>query len=1250
MANQHANLHEMTKQLDVLTWNARSVLNALIRSAMRAGSSSGFTVQRAGETIRLTKEDIYKIYHFYEKWESLGYPNDEETFNALLAEENEYYPNGDEVTASLVKHAKTVWQDTTNKDSTDEEWINRIRMIENAKWFTNTAPIPLNIRTPIYDENLSTKTYDSYETYLFPSGYYAIDTLGYVGDGSIHTAGGNEWVFDVENRFRVNADRILLGSQDDTTVALYESLYSVKKPKRSLAGGINSGAFDECAFSYGKQNQANGQGSVTIGGTQNTVVSSYGAVIGGSNNTVAMLSGVVAGGIYNHIGGGTEGFAANSYNNIGGYSYPFLRRISSSGKETECDPTYTPTESPNCTYYLATIDATTGAGGSALGPNQFYVSKTDIDRSGIGDGNTISSGRDAGVKSPFDFKIGDLVSLYGIVVSGGLGKACKRVSAQVINISKHTAKGIVPMSDPSFADGYVVTVDKDFTVKTFTDLGNNQIISGYVTRSVAVDYPLVSDKNKFVSEYNHDCTDCSVLGYNNIAAGRGQVVVGASNIELLRPTFVIGVGSAYINAEDYHRANSFVSSEHYTYMMSSQYVVSGVSKFTTAYIHGDADWQTNQEYDEDFMHGVEKYAGFYAYSNNLDYDDEGRAVLRVFHEKSVLAIGENGLVLYEPKTAKNDQTRTVWNELYSKNGGIAIHSGSFLETGAQNVDNNWLDFYNNWTSHSTIPGTDHSITIWAKDDAGMHGENVWVHASNYISLECNALRIRGNTRAALTAQPSDYGVECFKPVAARIDTIKDSGHFYVSKQDCGMYSDADLSTAFRNVYANGYHVFASAKMVSNGTGYNMYDVAQLVIPASLATTCNRSLRGTSAIPHPMIMSNRMNHWDTDNTLDKTGRDYQLSGEGTGYLYEELAYLSDVKMMQTRVLQNISAPAYTAAYGIPCRTDLDSLVPGRIYASVQDTFLASLITTSTGYSSATGYGAYTSASNGGNKLVRATSFSGAAGKATTVAPINGSWQSIYLHGVELNPAFRMEVVDTDNCVKGLTYLAYAPALSNDVEVLYQSNLQLPETTIPYSTLFTSKFSPGGVNATPTNLKDVWAVCVNQAANEAKWKRIIRDLIITVAGGKLMVEFYLSHSSMASNYALPTAQQSSGTSINRVVATSSGTRHLNAGSQVIHLPIDPVAAASWTPATNSAGVYSQLHGRAYYTGDTLVSVTGTFTQVTPPLVYNRAVATDQANVAGNAYYGPTLTINIAGFNDSDLSNVDYYVCLEGAIQNG
>ena len=1258
MANQHANLHELTKQLDVLTWNARSVLNALIRSAMKAGSSSGFTVQRAGETIQMTKEDIFKIYNFYEKWESLGYPNDEETFNALLDAENAYYQGSDEVTESLVKHAKTIWQDTTNKGSDTEYWINRIRTTENVKWFTNTAPIPLNIRTPIYDENLSTKTYDSYETYLFPSSYYAIDTLGYVGDGSTHTAGGNEWLFDVQNRFSVHTDVIQLGYQDNDIVELYASLYSDKTPKCALEGGINSGAFDECSFAYGIDNQVNNVCAVAIGGKYNHVTGSNSGIIAGHDNNAAMGSGVIAGGVYNKIGGGTEGFAANSYNNVGGYSYEFTRYIGNSGSVTECDPTYTPPDRPNCTYYYAGLDATTGAGGSSLGLNQFYVSNKTVTASGmLGAGLQISSGSENGQKSPFDFKISDSVTLFAISVTNRHAKGCKSVVATVTNIEKHTAKGIVPMSSPDLADGYVVTINKDFTAKTFTDLGGYSISGGYVCRNVAQDYPMVNTFNEWIDTYPHQCSDSAALGYNNIAAGRGQVVVGASNIELLRPNFIVGSGSSYIDANDFHRENSFVSSPHYTYMMSSKYIVSGVAQFTTAYIHGDQGWESAREYDEDYLHGVEKYAGFFAYSNNWNYEDEGRAVLRVFHEKSLLAIGNNGLVLYEPKTEKNKQTRTVWNELYSTNGGIAIHSGSFLESGEQTVDNNWLDFYNNWTGRTATPGDDHSITIWAKGDAGMHGGTMWLHSSNYIHMECNALTISGNTRAALSAQPTNYGVECYNKVAARIDTIKDCGHFYVDKSESGMLNDYDLGTQFKNLQSNGYHVFTSSKLVNHAASGDTYDVAQFVIPANLLPSCNRAIRGSDMIPHPMVISNRMVHYPTNVQNDVTGRDSNLGG----YLYEELAYLSDIKTMQTKVMQNMSAPAYTSYYGNVCRVDMDSLVAGYSAASVQDTYLASLTdaAAATSFNAANTVSSYSAGSDGGYKLVRSSGFSGVVNKTTTVDQIYSDWKSVYLHGVELNPAFRMEIINANNRVAGVTYLAYAPALptTNTIYSYYQANLSASEGAVPSVTLFTSKFSHGGAGVEPTNLKDVWAVTLNQAsvssAPQATWKRIIRDLIITVSGGTITVEFFICRGMLHSSYSLPSKLGTAATTTNRLVAnTASGApcANLASNSQVIHLPIDPVTAAKLSTAVNGAGVVSQLHGRAYFTGNVNVSVVGTFAQSTPALVYDRSSDTDSMNTLGNTYYGPTLAINIGGLNNSDLSDIDYYVCLEGAVQNG
>ena len=134
-----ANLHELTKQLDVLSWNSRSVLNALIRSAMAAGSSSGFTVKRAGEDVSLSRDNIAILSEFYEEWESIGYVGGSD-FNSLFIKIGGRYEDG-MLVESLVKHAQIMWMDSTNVSEKDNYgyWLNRITTMENPKWMTNTV-------------------------------------------------------------------------------------------------------------------------------------------------------------------------------------------------------------------------------------------------------------------------------------------------------------------------------------------------------------------------------------------------------------------------------------------------------------------------------------------------------------------------------------------------------------------------------------------------------------------------------------------------------------------------------------------------------------------------------------------------------------------------------------------------------------------------------------------------------------------------------------------------------------------------------------------------------------------------------------------------------------------------------------------------------------------------------------------------------------------------------------------------------
>lgn len=1240
------NLHELTKQLDVLTWNARSVLNALIRSAMAAGSSNGFTVTRAGERIVLTKEDIYRIYHFYEKWEAAGYPTDDDTFNELLVAENACYGDGDLVTAALVKHAKTIWLDTNTAGATDEEWISRIHGVDNPKWFTNTAPIPLNIRTPIYDENLSTKTYDSYETYLFPNGYYSMDTLGVVGDNSEHTAGGKNWTFDVTDTFRVAADRYMLGIHDESRVNLLNSLYTQYKQKCSLEGGTNSFAFDRNSFAYGMNNLVNGENSAIIGGYLNEVLADKSVIIGGESNVIASIRGAIGAGKVNMIAGGDDGFAANSYNTVGGYRYYFTRSKTASSTETECPVVIT--NDNGCMYQLIKDDGS-ALDGTKLSPSQFFISSDIVSESCIGPSCYVSYGQSVGRYSPFDFKVGDLIRVFDVYVNNlKQKKACKSIIAKVIDIQKLNTDGLATVDQYLAEIGYVVTIDQDFSANTFTDLGSDSIYSGYVCRVAADNYPRVTDENSFYEVYTQNTSDSSVFGYNNITAGNAQMVVGSSNIELLRPRFIVGSGTAYITANKWHRSNSLVSAPNYTYSMTSQYIVAGVSTVTTAYIHGDDDYAEHIDYDEDYAHGVEKYKGFYAYHMPQSGEDDGRAVLRVYEKMSTLAIGWNGLRLYQPLLEDGEkQTRTVWNELYCRDGAISVHSGSFLDTGEQTTDNNWIDFYNNNVRVSDVPGKDHTVTIWAKERTGVHGHDLILHAdevTGYIHAKSFALRIESDTRGALTAQPTSHNVEPYKLINASVDTITDTGHTFTFKHSSGVnLYDIDLSNAMLNDKFNAFHVITSSHQTSfdANTNTGMYDVAQLLLPGMLSSNCTRALRGLSELPHPIVISNTV-----QSGVDRTMRDTPNSG----YLYEELAYRSDIQALGLKVLNNIANPAYSATENYS-RVDNAPTVPNMQYACVSDTFLTSLTMAEDDWFHQGHVARAVDIASPTMRLIRATSMTGIVGKINHINDIIGA-PEYYLAGVAINPCFRMTQRTVNNhasLTTGITYLAFAPheLMEHNANIViqrYQTNLQNPN--IPSRTLYTSKFSPGSLVTNVADLSDIWAISVN--GDDVTWQPFIRNLLIVYAGGRISVEFYINGNMLASGKFMPCKEDVASLSNGVVVDDDSSAPLFKEETQFITIPLDPTIASTWSPVHNpNTGVFAQLHGRAYYTGDENVSITGEFTQVLPSLRYNYTQPASSNQTF--TYYGPFITINMAGWpNVRNLLGSEYYVCLEGVVQ--
>jgi hypothetical protein len=271
-------LDRLQKELDVLTYNSRTVLNALIKSVVTSGSSRGFTVTRANEQITLSNVDVYRIRKFYDEWEdNLFHTGSQYTVNGtsrviigfdeiLLTQDQVTVKNEDgtvikdssgnvilnSTTDALVRHAKILYQNTTNVGQVDSYWLNLIKESNNPKLVSNTAPIPINLRTPIFDPNLATTKYNTHPTYLFPMGYYGADVLGFSGDGIDHTLSGSSWNITSDSYVNIDCDNISLGSVNPS--AVYK-----KKENRT---GIYSLSFGYDSHAQGDYSIAGGVGSI----------------------------------------------------------------------------------------------------------------------------------------------------------------------------------------------------------------------------------------------------------------------------------------------------------------------------------------------------------------------------------------------------------------------------------------------------------------------------------------------------------------------------------------------------------------------------------------------------------------------------------------------------------------------------------------------------------------------------------------------------------------------------------------------------------------------------------------------------------------------------------------------------------------------------------------------------------------------------------------------------------------------------
>lgn len=631
----------LQKELDTLTYNARSVLNALIRSTIKGGSSNGYTITRSNESFTLSRVAIYRLYKFYQEWESKGF--DVDKFDTIrLAQDkipvrdvsgNETY---EATTDAIVTHSKILYYVNTDKSNlnVNEFWLVKVKNASNPKLVTNMAPIPLNLRTPVFDENMATTTYNQHETYLFPASYYSSDIKGYSGDGISHVLDGGSWDInsdthisikthafssgDVNNsdsrktKSRRNGEVLSNGSLAEYTYSTAMGFATQARAKYSTTSGYSSivPRYSTGAVAIGMSLLASDAYAVSIGGITNCAVNIASGVVGGINNkAVGKYSGILAG-INNSTGGATDAF-----------TFP-IDEVSSSCitvvVDSECDSSIN-------------TSVTTG---SALGRNQIAISGNAVGR----------------------YFIDDTLALFAFTTFKNASKNIKyyelhgdSYNTQYLSIT--SVEYIDPAKYPNNSNRgkTIITLTSDVIGYGIVDGGVISRIKNY--KGVELGYASVA------------------LNNNTIASGNSQTVVGRYNYVNEDTLFVVGNGN-YVD----------VSS-------GSNYVINGRSNVFEVYANGASIFGTIHNKDNPTSYvsvemavnsgGIESYAydssmmvtqsyahlrvgnyiGLFAYNGN-EYDIELSAYNNPLLIKNGDYVDVNYVGLYENDIGIISSTRT----------------------------------------------------------------------------------------------------------------------------------------------------------------------------------------------------------------------------------------------------------------------------------------------------------------------------------------------------------------------------------------------------------------------------------------------------------------------------------------------------------------------------------------------------------------------------------------------------------------
>ena len=841
-------MHNLLLKVDSLTYNAMQVLNALIRSAVASGSSSGYKVTKYGNELVLTRSDIYKLNNFYELWEAEGFPSDEKTFNRMLTEADARWRKAGEnttlATDAVVKHSQILFmtERDSNKvgDGDTAYWTDKVRTSGTPKATVGTAPIPINLRTPIYDENLSTKSFSQYETYLFPMGYRRAEILGTPGNGDDYLAGGANWTIDASDFLKLKGNHILLGdialpqnrldNFGDSVNTVSGGLNSYGLRDYSLAFGVNSAAVAEKAIVFGEQCIGYGVGSFVAGGYN---VDTIGLHSFATNDSTRATGGA--------------SFAANHFTSAGSWHYSFTLPNTAERTETPCPETIT---DDKC-YVPNSNVATTLTNYKVI-----RVFQDDVKYSAIVDENG---------KPVLDIKVGDRVIIYGTTYKAGPVGSVGAV--ELDGYGRDAFDVIVTAINEIVNDGqivaYDITLDKPIPVD---DIKYSPITGGYVTvmqRDIK-EYDYLNHVSGIRTLFPGNRS--ASFGESTLARGECQAVFGEMNVPNDYARMIVGIGS-YISDNNHsrYRANGLLIGDYYSYMKLREGTsVVGVSSGT--YVAQDAEQTALAE-------GAFLKSSYVGFGETLVVstgrlgaidvkDSDGNVLGRVAVTNHPVLLGTSQFV-----TA----------EMSAYRGCAVISSGSYISG-----DVNAGELVDTLITDSPVIGgpDEHGIAIYAQDGidirntANSSERGINIETCSYLTLTFKELAMHGNTYGTLTASDNARSfILKGRPGDSNGKTGQQDDILYAHTVGRSGFYGGQVADEFKVHGSNSWnglfaHIISSA----------FYDdiskkiqVASLSIPSSISTL--------SGIAHPVV---------TAGTIAHPGNENQVGDVYT----KELAFLDD----------------------------------------------------------------------------------------------------------------------------------------------------------------------------------------------------------------------------------------------------------------------------------------------------------------------------------------------------------------------